>query len=230
MPRRQQVRPIKRRHRDSRDALRQPDALRSRRSKGARDRSEGNSLGLPSPLAEAWATLGTGGSLDAVHRQLGPLADLALTREELAFGNYVVRIGPRAPLVHYRAVLAQTANLGLRIAPQVVAQRDELQDGRDRQGLVMRYAAIPGERLRRVEPSDAISAEAAARFRADLETLYRKHLHHLAAHRGLKDWLVSSDTGTLVLAAWEQLVPVADKDVRAELAAVDRLLGSLSRS
>jgi uncharacterized protein len=94
--------------------------------------------------------------------------------------------------------------------------------------VISRYAACPGERLVRVETTSEPFREAASRrFRADMQTLIDHGLVHPFV-RGPHHWLVSSETGTLVLDSWYALRACDPEEGAEMLAKVDRQLASRS--
>ncbi|MCB9545805.1 MAG: hypothetical protein H6706_08065 [Myxococcales bacterium] len=133
-----------------------------------------------------------------------------------------------APEVARRRVhaLALVAPLRLALAPVVVG---ELPAGDGSVVLVTRYAACPGERLRPVLAADVPIGEAAMqRFRREINKMAERGLVH-AFTRGAVHWRVSSETGTLVLDAWQALqpgTPAACEEMRQQ---VDRALDHLRR-
>ena len=102
------------------------------------------------------------------------------------------------------SVLESIRSLGLVCAPDVV-ECIPFSEHRYDGVLVVRYAACPGERLVRAKATTApFRADAAKRFIAEMDLLAARGKVHPYA-RGLTHWLVSSETGTLLLESWSVL-------------------------
>lgn len=140
--------------------------------------------------------------------------------------EYEIRVGSTASVQEELDALASIAGLALGAAPEVV--RAIAVSGRT-SVLITRYRACPGERLLRADETHGPFGEAARRrFRDDMQKLVDHGLVHPYA-RGLVHWLVSSETGHLMLEQWI-VIRAGDADDGAEmLASIDRSLARRSR-
>ncbi|MEZ4468668.1 MAG: hypothetical protein R3F60_10140 [bacterium] len=122
--------------------------------------------------------------------------------------------------------LARVAPLRLALAPEVVG---ELPAGPGTGVFVTRYAACPGEQLRPVQAgATALRPAAVQRFRREIRMMADHGLVHRYTRGGVH-WRVSSETGTLVLNAWQALQPGDPEACEEMCQQVDRALEHLQR-
>ncbi len=142
--------------------------------------------------------------------------------------EYEIRVGRLGFLQLIMENLATLRSYSLTVAPEVVGCIPLHEENRDGI-LVLRYAACRGERLRRAHTtSEPFNEAARQRFRHEMQVLADHGKIHPYA-RGLMHWLVSSETGTLLLAEWV-VVRDAEADERRELLEiVDELLARRSQ-
>jgi uncharacterized protein len=140
---------------------------------------------------------------------------------DFRYNEFEIRVGNAGRIKAAVAALEPAATFALSIAPAVVEVIPiDAFDG----VLITRYAACPGERLARIETTTGPLRDAAgARFRADMQTLVDHGLVHPYA-RGSYHWLISSETGTLVLDSWEALRPCTAAEGLEMMAKIDNLL------
>jgi uncharacterized protein len=161
------------------------------------------------------------------HEVLASLRDVtgieSLKGLAFRYDEFAIRVGSSQSMEAIAASLAQVAAFALSIAPSVVeiVPLDAFDSV-----LVTRYAACAGERLAGIETTAAPFREAASeRFRADMQKLVDHGLVHPYA-RGEFHWLISSETGTLVLDSWEALRECSAAEGRELMGNVDRILAS----
>jgi uncharacterized protein len=151
-----------------------------------------------------------------------PLEGLAFRHNE-----FEIQVGLVTGSKNTLDALALAAQFSLSAAPALVEYVSI--DGREGV-LIVRYAACPGERFVRVETTTGPFREAASRrFRAEMKTLIDHGLVHPFV-RGPHHWLVSSETGTLVLDSWYALRKCEPEEGAEMLAKVDRQLASRSEA
>jgi len=167
----------------------------------------------------------TAASDNRLHEILALLRELPEIEavETLAFRykEFEIRVGLLSGLKSHLDALRLAAPLCLSAAPSLV----EYIPIDEREGvLIVRYAACPGERLTRVETTTEPFREVASRrFRADMQTLIEHGLVHPFV-RGPHHWLISSETGTLVLDSWYALRACDPEEGAEMLAKIDRQL------
>lgn len=141
--------------------------------------------------------------------------------------EYEIRLSLLEHLEDVVAALKRVAPLQLAAAPEVVALLP-ISETQFNGALVLRYAACPGERLVKAETVPGpFRPEAAERFRADMRKLAEHGMVHPYV-RGLMHWLVSSETGTIVLDEWSVIEAADATESERMLKVVDRLLKSRS--
>jgi hypothetical protein len=150
-------------------------------------------------------------SLESTVRELvarsGDLHSVVQGLKELpGVAEHRFRTGRLEDLERERDLLSSVRDLGLTIAPEVVA----LVPVGDKNGvLITRYPVCPGEELiPAARTTGPFKAEAAERLRRDAGKLVENGFAHLGT-RGLNHWLVSSRTGAIVLERWSSLQPNA---------------------
>jgi hypothetical protein len=142
--------------------------------------------------------------------------------------EYEVRLSLLEHLERVVAALKRVAPLELAAAP-VVVDLLPISETQFNGALIMRYAACPGERFTRADKIEGpFRPEAAERFRADMHKLAEHGMVHPYV-RGLMHWLVSSETGTIVLDEWSVVEEADDDDIEKMRRTVDRLLASKSK-
>ena len=137
---------------------------------------------------------------DRVRQALAALPQIDMTdRLTPRYQEYEIRPGFNMHLEREAQMLKWLRGLNLSIAPECVA----LLPLAEAQGvLIRRYWACPGETLSHLKMTDVpLRPEAKERAMADLETLAKHGCIH-SQSRDLSRWLVSSQTGTLVLDNW----------------------------
>jgi hypothetical protein len=135
--------------------------------------------------------------------------------------EFEIRVGMLSYLEQERAALARVADLSLVAAPEYVTC---IPAGERHGVLVSRYTACPGERLRPAESTEGPFREAAReQFRKDMNTLVEHGLVHPYA-RGMAHWLVSSETGALLLESWGAVRPCGAAEGARMLATIERRL------
>jgi hypothetical protein len=160
------------------------------------------------------AAKGARDELMAINDALSRLATPHL-RDPLVFEHdeLQIRIGSYAS----RALdyLKQIEPLNLALAPVVAAvfSTDE------RDVLVLRYWAIPGEQRLAFDPAHKPGEPARRRFRDELLRLADAGWMHAWATRGTLYWRVGSKTETMVLDEWSVLQPIEDIDDKDEVLA-----------
>jgi uncharacterized protein len=157
-----------------------------------------------------------------VLEKLGAIAGIEPhTEPEFRFNEFEVSVGMAGSRRGTRNMLESIASMSLSIAPSVVAY---IPFGDDDAVLITRYAACPGERLARIETTTGPLQEAAgARFRADMQKLVDRGLVHPYV-RGPYHWLISSETGTLVLDSWYALRECSEAEGIEMMGKVDGFL------
>jgi hypothetical protein len=122
------------------------------------------------------------------------------------------------------AVLGEIRPLNLGIAPELVGQFP-LADRQD--VIVRRYWACPDEQLASMRTANvALSDDACRRFRSELRVLAEKGFIHPLA-RSMSNWLISSETKTIVLIGWTRLRETMPGDLEDLLEHVDHQLKKL---
>lgn len=139
--------------------------------------------------------------------------------------EYDIRLSRLESLEDEVAALQRLAPLQLAAVPELVAliPISETQfDG----ALIVRYAKCPGERLVRADSTeDAFQPSAAARFRDEMKKLIAAGYVHPYAE-DTYHWLVSSETGTIVLEAWGAIQAATPTSSNEMLTAIDQWLAS----
>lgn len=139
--------------------------------------------------------------------------------------EYDIRLSRLESLEDEVAALQRLAPLQLAAVPELVAliPISETQfDG----ALIVRYAKCPGERLVRADSTeDAFQPSAAARFRDEMKKLVAAGYVHPYAE-DTYHWLVSSETGTIVLEAWGAIQAATPTSSNEMLTAIDQWLAS----
>jgi hypothetical protein len=148
-----------------------------------------------------------------------PFSELGVRCQE-----YEVTVGRLAGLSNIVEALNSIRPLSLAAAPTVVSLsslREEEGDG----VLIVRYDAVAGETLIPGPDSKApFRADACRRFRAEMQALADGGRVHAYA-RGLFHWLVSSESGTILLERWAALRDARDQERREVLESIDDILG-----
>ena len=158
-------------------------------------------------------------SLESAVRELvarsGDLHPVVQGLKELpGVAEHRLRAGRLADLRRESDLLSSVRDLGLAIAPEVVA----LVPIDDKHGvLITRYTICPGEELiPAAMTAGPFKAEAAERLRRDAGKLVENGFAHLGT-RGINHWLVSSRTGAIVLERWSSLQPKAGPGERRSM-------------
>ncbi len=122
-------------------------------------------------------------------------------------------------------------DLSLAAAPEVVALLP-INTALQEWVLITRYSACPGELLQPVDHAKGpFSPAARDRFRADMKALADFGLvypHVKSGASGFSQWLVSSETGTLLLYNWSCIEEGDEEETAEMLEHVDRILASRS--
>jgi uncharacterized protein len=152
---------------------------------------------------------------------------VSIDGREFRYNEFEIWIGQLAHAKEKIDALDALASFDLSAAPSFVSS---IPIGSSHCAIVSRYAACPGERLARVETTTGPFREAASRrFRAEMQTLIDHGLVHPFV-RGPYHWLVSSETGTLVLDSWYALRECDREEGVQMMEKVDRQLASRSEA
>jgi hypothetical protein len=152
---------------------------------------------------------------------------VSIDGREFRYNEFEIWIGQLAHSKEKIDALDALASFDLSAAPSFVSS---IPIGSSHCAIVSRYAACPGERLARVETTTGPFREAASRrFRAEMQTLIDHGLVHPFV-RGPYHWLVSSETGTLVLDSWYALRECDREEGVQMMEKVDRQLASRSEA
>ncbi len=135
------------------------------------------------------------------------------------------QLGSTDALRALHEILRRLEPLGLGFAPAVIAYR-EMKSGRAI--LVTRYSSSPRERISPVVSSNGPFRNAAkAAFRRDFERLLDAGFVHPHAIHSHESWMISEDSGALLLDSWWMLQEEHDSEDRED--ALQRIADLLSR-
>lgn len=137
--------------------------------------------------------------------------------------EYEIRIGLFGHLAAEQQKLAELAEFELVCKPDFISCTSLSQEEGDAV-LVLRYSACKGETLIPLpEWKDPLRTSAGVRLRSELQQLAAQGKVHPYV-RGSVHWLVSGETGTLLLERWSAVRDASESDRVEALEAVDEIL------